>query len=145
MHQQPVAAASTSSAVPSIANAESSADNLQATCLQLLQGTTDEKKMAGIVLATKLLPTADDAFRIQALEALGDTFLNRLLVPLRVYRPLLTTSQQLPAIDDALHTKLQRQVASATLGISVLASVAHITTVVSSPSYVERWATLAKV
>ncbi len=101
--------------------------------------------MAGIVLATRLLPTADDAFRIQALDALGDSFLNRLLVPLRVYRPLVTTSQQSPAINDALHTKLERQVASASLGISVLAAVAHIDTVVKRPSYMQCWDTLAKV
>lgn len=114
-------------------------------CLKLLQGATDEKKMAGIVLATRLLPTADDAFRVQVLQTLGDTFLDRLLVPLRVYRPLLTSTQPLPALDDALRAKLERQAASAALGISLLASVVHMHNVVSQPAYIKRWSALAAV
>lgn len=115
------------------------------TCLQLLQGATDEKKIAGIVLATRLLPTADDGFRVQVLETLGDTFIDRLLVPLRVYRPLVTSTQPLPAIDDALCAKLERQAASAALGISLLASVVHMNDVVSRPAYMGRWPALAAV
>lgn len=133
---------------PSALPTPSDTSNIQSlvpVCLQLLQGATDEKKMAGIMLATKLLPTADDTFLRQVLQTLGDTFLDRLLVPLRVYRPLVTSSQPLPAVYDALRAKLERQAASAALGVALLASVVHLRDVVSQPAYIARWGALAAV
>ncbi|KAG2440952.1 hypothetical protein HXX76_003805 [Chlamydomonas incerta] len=52
-------------------------------CLELLKGPGDERRFVGLLLVTRLLPQgSDDAVR-RVLEALGWTFLQRLLLPLR--------------------------------------------------------------
>ena len=51
-------------------------------CLDLLRGPTDERRLVGLLLATRVLPKGDAAALSAAKEAIGDAFLARLLLPL---------------------------------------------------------------
>lgn len=51
-------------------------------CLDLLRGPTDERRLVGLLLATRVLPRGDAAALSAAREAIGDAFLARLLLPL---------------------------------------------------------------
>ena len=51
-------------------------------CLELLRGPTDERRLVGLLLATRVLPKGDAAALSAAREAIGDAFLARLLLPL---------------------------------------------------------------
>lgn len=53
-----------------------------ADCLDLLAGPTDERRLVGLLLATKLLPAAGDDGLAAARRAVGPQFLERLLLPL---------------------------------------------------------------
>ena len=51
-------------------------------CLDLLRGPTDERRLVGLLLATRVLPRGDATALSAAREAIGDGFLARLLLPL---------------------------------------------------------------
>ena len=51
-------------------------------CLDLLAGPTDERRLVGLLLATKLLPAAGEEGLASARRAVGPAFLERLLLPL---------------------------------------------------------------
>lgn len=59
-------------------------------CLDLLRGPTDERRLVGLLLATRVLPKGDDASLSAAREAIGDAFLERLLLPLDSFGDSIT-------------------------------------------------------
>uniref|UniRef100_A0A1D2ADU1 Neurochondrin n=1 Tax=Auxenochlorella protothecoides TaxID=3075 RepID=A0A1D2ADU1_AUXPR len=54
-----------------------------ATCLDLLRSSSDEKKFVGLLLVTKLTPTATADVLSAIYSAVGPLFLHRLLLPLK--------------------------------------------------------------
>lgn len=71
-----------SSPPPDDAPSSSTSSRSLSDCLDLLRGPTDERRLVGLLLATRVLPRGDATALRAAKDAIGGSFLERLLLPL---------------------------------------------------------------
>ena len=92
----------------------------------------------GLLLVTKLLPAGDEATIRQVYQAVGPTFLARLLLPLKT-----SLAAAAPAGVDA--EAAQRDAATSALGLAVLSSFARVPELAASEDLLEKMPLLLNV
>lgn len=119
--------------VNDISNPTNATDNHLQECLELLRGPGDERKLVGLLMVTRALPAGDLATVKQVYNAVGPSFLARLLLPLR--RTPATSSQQEKSLLDK--ETAQKQVGMAALGLAVLSSAAQVEEIASNQEFMQ--------
>lgn len=98
-------------------------------CVQLLRGPTDERRFVGLLLATKLLPAGNEHVMLSIHEAVGSTFLSRLLWPLKIH--------------EACNVNDGQKAAAVGLGLAVLAGLCRVPKL--SAEFIDKTPLLLKV
>ncbi|KAL0053068.1 hypothetical protein WJX82_000427 [Trebouxia sp. C0006] len=103
-------------------------------CVQLLRGPSDERRFVGLLLATKLLPAGDEHIMLKIHDAVGSSFITRLLLPLK------SPKASYNSINDS-----QRVTAAAGLGLAVLAGLCRVPQLAAATEVVEKTPLFLKV
>ncbi|KAA6423508.1 MAG: hypothetical protein FRX49_06568 [Trebouxia sp. A1-2] len=103
-------------------------------CVQLLRGPSDERRFVGLLLATKLLPAGDEHIMLKIYDAVGSSFITRLLLPLKSSKALYNS------INDS-----QRVTAAAGLGLAVLAGLCRVPQLSAATEVIEKTPLFLKV
>ncbi|KAL0034423.1 hypothetical protein WJX79_001423 [Trebouxia sp. C0005] len=103
-------------------------------CVQLLRGPSDERRFVGLLLATKLLPAGDEHIMLKIYDAVGSSFITRLLLPLK------SSKASYNSINDS-----QRVTAAAGLGLAVLAGLCRVPQLSAATEVIEKTPLFLKV